>query len=271
VDPGNSTRIQIRIAVEKAAPIKVDSVATITTLGPLTDNYIEISTGSQGAAPAPPGSTLQSTEPFGMPQLSEAAQKMVPDAQSALQKLNQNLDSLQIALTRAGDLLNDRNRTNIANSLTGIAQTVAEARPRVTASLDNLNGLLSDARPKISVSLTNVEQLTAKLGPVVDDLKSTTARANETLAHADSTLMENRPDIRASVTGLRETVAKSTALLDQLNQTLDQNSDNIDGLLENIRLTAENLRVLTETVARSPASLIRGVKVADRQPGDIRK
>ena len=52
---------------------------------------------------------------------------------------------------------------------------------------------------------------------------------------------------------------------------LDQNSDNIDGLLENIRLTAENLRVLTETVARSPASLIRGVKVADRQPGDIKK
>ena len=271
VDPLNSTRIQIRIAVEKAAPIKVDSVATITTLGPLTDNYIEISTGSQGADPAPPGSTLQSTEPFGMPQLSEAAQKMVPDVQIALQKLNQNLDSLQIALTRAGDLLNDRNRTNIANSLTGIAQTVAEARPRVTASLENLNGLLSDARPKVSVSLTNVEQLTAKLGPVVDDLKSTTARANETLAHVDSTLMENRPDIRASVTGLRETAAKSTALLDQLNQTLDQNSDNIDGLLENIRLTAENLRVLTETVARSPASLIRGVKVADRRPGDIKK
>jgi hypothetical protein len=91
------------------------------------------------------------------------------------------------------------------------------------------------------------------------------------LAHVDATLVENRPDIRASVTGLRETVAKSATLLDQLNQTLGQNSDNIDGLLENMRMTAENLRVLTETVARSPASLIRGVKATDRQPGDIRK
>src|SRR5580658_2998450 len=62
VDPGNSTRIEIRITVEKAAPLKVDSVAKITTLGPLTDNYIEISTGSEHAGPAPPGSTLQSTE-----------------------------------------------------------------------------------------------------------------------------------------------------------------------------------------------------------------
>jgi hypothetical protein len=41
--------------------------------------------------------------------------------------------------------------------------------------------------------------------------------------------------------------------------------------MENVRLTAENLRALTETVARSPASLIRGVKASERQPGEIRK
>ena len=83
--------------------------------------------------------------------------------------------------------------------------------------------------------------------------------------------MENRSDIRASVTGLRDTLAKSTALLDQLNQTLDQNSDNIDELLDNIRMTTENLRALTETLKHSPASLIRGMKVADRKPGEVRK
>jgi phospholipid/cholesterol/gamma-HCH transport system substrate-binding protein len=271
VDPANSTRIEIAIAVNKDAPLKTDSVAKITTLGPLTDNYIELSTGSEGAAPAPPGSTLQSTEAFGLPQLSDAAQTMVPELQKALQKLNQNLDGLQVTIARANDVLNDGNRTNIASSLSGIAQTVAEARPKVADSLDNLNGMLTDARPKVSASLTNVQQLTAKLDPVLDDLKTATTRANDTLAHVDSTLLENRPDIRASIAGLRETVAKSSVLLDQVSQMLDQNSDNIDGLLENMRLTAENLRVLTETVARSPASLIRGVKASDRQPGEIRK
>jgi phospholipid/cholesterol/gamma-HCH transport system substrate-binding protein len=271
VDPANSTRIEIAIAVNKEAPLKTDSVAKITTLGPLTDNYIELSTGSEGAAPAPPGSTLQSTEAFGLPQLSDALQTMVPDFQKALQKLNQNLDGLNVTITSANDLLNDRNRTNIAHSLSGIAQTVADARPKLAASLDNLDGMLSDARPKVSASLTNVQQLTAKLDPVVDDLKTTITRANDTLAHVDATLLENRPDIRASVTGLRETLAKSSVLLNQLSQTLDQNSDNIDGVLENMRLTTENLRTLTETVARSPASLIRGVKAADRQPGEIRK
>src|SRR5690242_2962083 len=49
VDPGNSTRIEIAFAVNRDTPLKADSVAKISTLGPLTDNYIEISTGSQGA------------------------------------------------------------------------------------------------------------------------------------------------------------------------------------------------------------------------------
>ena len=50
VDPGNSTRIEIQLAVDRDAPLKTDSVAKISTLGPLTDNYIEVSTGTEHAA-----------------------------------------------------------------------------------------------------------------------------------------------------------------------------------------------------------------------------
>jgi phospholipid/cholesterol/gamma-HCH transport system substrate-binding protein len=270
VDPQNSTRIEIELTVNDA-PLKTDSVAKISTLGPLTDNYIEISTGSEHAALLPPDAALQSVEAFGLPQLGDAAQAMLPDIQKAVQKLNQNLDGLQVTLTRANDLLNDRNRANVGNSLDNLQHLVAEVRPKATDSLDNLNGLLSDARPKVSTSLTNVQELTTKLTPLLDDLKGTTARANDTLAHVDSTLLENRPDIRASVTGLRDTVAKSTVLLNELNQTLDQNSGNIDDVLNNLRMTTENLRSLTETLKQSPASLIRGIKVEDRKPGGIRK
>jgi len=241
-------------------------VAKISTLGPLTDNYIEIATGTQQAAPAAPGSALRSEEAFGLPQLGDAAQAMLPDIHNALQKLNQGLDGLQVTIARANDLLNDRNRASIGSSLDNVNHLVAEARPKVTDSLNNLNGLLNDARPKVSTSLTNVEDLTrelnAKLGPLLDQVKSATAQANDTLSHVDSTLLENRPDIRASVVSLRDTLA-------QLNQTLDQNSANIDELLDNIRMSTENLRSLTETLKSAPAALIRGMKVTERKPGDI--
>jgi len=271
VDPGNSTRIEIQVMVERDAPLRTDSVAKISTLGPLTDNYVEISTGSDSAVLAPPGSVLLSAEAFGLPQLGDAAQAMIPDVRRGLQKLNQSLDGLQVTLARANDLLNDRNRASIAHSLNNLDYLLAEVRPRAKESMENLDGLLADARPKVSTSLTNLQELTAKLGPLLDDLSATTARADGTLSHVDLILMDNRADVRASVTALRDTLAKSTALLNQLNQTLDQNSTNIDDALDNVRMTTENLRVLTETLTRSPASLIRGTKVADRKPGDIRK
>ena len=271
VDPNDSTRIEIAMTVDRDTPLKTDSVAKISTLGPLTDNYVEISTGTRQAPLAPPGSELLSAEAFGLPQLGDAAQAMLPDLQKALQKLNQNLDGLQVTLTRANDLLNDRNRANIGGSLDNLHQLVAEVRPKANQSLDNLNGMLVDTRPKLSASMTSVQELTAKLTPLLSDLKTTMLRANDTLTHLDATLVENRPDLRASVTGLREMLGKSTGLVDQLSQTFDQNSGNIDGLLENIRMTTENLRMLTETLMHSPASLIRGVKMPDRKPGEIRQ
>jgi phospholipid/cholesterol/gamma-HCH transport system substrate-binding protein len=271
VDPGNSTRIEIDITVRRDAPLKTDSVAKISTLGPLTDNYIEITTGSERAALAAPDSVLQSAEAFGLPQLGDAAQALVPDVQKALQKLNGNLDGLQVTLSRANDLLNDQNRARIAGTLNGVERMVTEVRPKANESLDNLNGMLAETRPKLAATLTNVQQLSTRLTPLLDSLNTTTARANETLGHLDSTLMENRSDIRAAVTGLRDTLAKSTALLGQLNQTLAQNSGNIDELLDNIRMTTENLRTLTETLTQAPASLIRGIKAPDRKPGDVHK
>ena len=271
VDPGNSTRIEIDFAVSRDAPLKTDSVAKISTLGPLTDNYIEISTGTEHAPLAEPGSALPSTEAFGLPQLGEAAQAMVPEVQLALQKINRDLDGLQLTLSRANDLLNDRNRANIAGTLNGLEHMVTEVRPKANQSLDNLNGLLTETRPKIAASLTNVQDLTTRLKPLVDSLNATSARANDTLGHLDSTLLENRPDIRATVVGLRETLAKSNGLINELNQTLEQNSGNIDDLLNNIRITTENLRILTETLERSPASLLRGNKAPDRIPGGIQR
>ena len=271
VDPGNSTRIEIDVTVDRNAPVKTDSVAKIWTLGPLTDNYIEITTGSEHAALAAPGSALRSAEVFGLGELGDAAQAMLPDVQLALQKVNQNLDGLEVTLARANDLLNDRNRASIAGSLNGLDRTIAEVRPKANASLDNLNSMLSDTRPKLAASLGNVQELTTRLKPLLDSLSTTTALANETLGHVDSTLVENRPDIRVVVTSLRDTLAKSTGLVDELDRSLERNSYNIDDLLDNLRMTTENLRALTEALARSPASLIRGIKVPDRKPGEALK
>jgi len=271
VDPANTTRIEIDFRIDRDTPVKVDSIAKITTLGPLTDNYIEITTGTQGAALLPPGADIPSTEMFGLPQMGDAVQAMLPDVQHVLLKVSNDLDGLQVTMARANDLLNDRNRATIAHSLANADGLLSETRPKVNESLNNVNRLLNDAQPKVAASLSNLQEVTAKLTPLLDDVKKVSTQANDTLAHVDAALLENRTDVRASVTNLRDALAKSTALLDHLNQSLDQNSDNIDALLDNIRMSTENLKDLTETLRSKPASLIRGIHGEDRKPGGLPK
>jgi regulatory protein YycH of two-component signal transduction system YycFG len=66
---------------------------------------------------------------------------------------------------------------------------------------------------------------------------------------------------------LKQTLFTASSLMEQLRNTTDYNSENIDQILVDLRVTSENLKQLTDTVKTKPSSLIRGSNVADRQPG----
>src|SRR5262245_52890967 len=113
VDPNDSTRIQVDVFVDRNAPVKTDSVAKLSSLGLLSDYYIEISTGTPQAQLAAPDSVLKSVETAGLANIGESIDSLVPQIHSALDKLTMNLDALQTTVARANDLLNDSNRANI--------------------------------------------------------------------------------------------------------------------------------------------------------------
>src|SRR6266851_6545902 len=112
VDPAHDTRIEVEFSVDPDTPIRTDSIAHVTALGLLSDNYLEVSPGSPGAARAPSGSTIKSKETFSFEQIGDAIQTMLPDVQKTLVVLNTDLDGLQTTINEANDLLNDKNRTN---------------------------------------------------------------------------------------------------------------------------------------------------------------
>ena len=250
VDPKDSTRIEIDITVKEGIPVKTNSVAKISSLGALAENYVEIGTGTKDAPLAPPGSELMSVESIGIADLGEMIGGLAPVAQKVLENLNQRLNELQVTIVRVNDLLNDKNRGNISGSL------------------GNLNSMLSDSRPKVSATLTNVQEASAKITPLLDDLKATMKQANDTLSHVDAIAVENQKDIRQTVVSLRETMLNASALLEQLKNTTDLNVENIDSILVNIRVTTDNLKQLSESLKARPSVLIRGNTVKDRKPGE---
>ena len=251
IDPGDSTRIEIDFTVQRDIPVKIDSIAKIAALGALSDNFVEVGTGTKGAALAPPGSELKSAETLGIGDLGDMIGSLEPVANQVLQNLNQRLVELQVTIARVNDLLNDKNRAD------------------VSASLGNLNGMLADSRPKVAVSLTNIQNATAQIQPMLDNLKTTMNQANVVLSHVDSMLVENNPDIRAIVVELKETLVSASSLIEQLKNITG--GDNIDQILVNIRVATENVRQLTDSLKTNPSVLIRGNNVKDRKPGELMK
>ena len=252
VDPDDSTRIEIDFNVGRNIPVKTDSLAKITSLGALGDNYLELTTGSRQADLAPPGSVIKSAETLTFNDIGDMIGGLQPLVQQTLQKLNQRLDEIQVTVARTNDLLNDQNRANIG------------------ASLATIRGMLAEDRPKISATLDNVQAASARFNPLIEDLKKTMGQANDTLGHIDAVVLENRPDLRASMVELRQTLATAEAVTDQLDRTLNYNASNIDQTLENIRVTTQHLKELTETLKRRPYTLIRADKSVERKPGGPR-
>jgi ABC-type transporter Mla subunit MlaD len=253
VDPQNSTRMEIDFSVEREVPVKTDSVAKITSLGALDENYVELGTGTKAASLAAPGSEVKGGETVGIGAIGDMMGDLAPVAQQALQNLNQRLTEIQVTVARVNELLNDKNRVNFSNGL------------------GNLNSMLAEDRPKVSASLTNVQTASAKIVPLLDNLKTTTDQANVVLSHIDPVVVENRHDIRTVVVELKQTLLTASSLMDQLKNTTDYNTDNIDQILVDLRVTTENIKQLTDTVKTRPSTLIRGNTVTDRQPGEREK
>lgn len=248
-DPQNPTRMEIDFTVQPSVPVKTDSIAEITSVSPLGDNFLGIVPGTVAAPKAPSGYTLKSTEYTSFSDVTALIAQLGPNANELLGSLNDRVVALKETLNRVNDLLDARNRANIA------------------ASLADLHGMLDENRPAIHSTLNNVNASSAKLGPLIDDFRKTSAQANEALAHVDATISEDRPDLHKAVSDLRQSLDSAVTLTGQLDNTLDANSENLDEIIDNLRHVTENLNSFTETIKTRPYTLIRASGVKPRKPG----
>jgi phospholipid/cholesterol/gamma-HCH transport system substrate-binding protein len=250
LDPKDPSRIEITFSVKPGWPVKTDSHVKIMSLSPLGDNHLEIVPGSERAALAANGATLPCDPYVDFNALTAKINDIAPQAQQLLKTLNDRAGDLQVTLARINDLLNDSNRANLA-------ATLAETR-----------GLIAENRAPVKATVKNLSSATEKLEPLLDDLRKTSAQANETLNHVDSLIGENRADVRQAVIDLRRSLATVTDLTAHLDQMLDVNSENIDELLENLRHVSQNLKEFTNTIKTRPYTLIRANNPREHKTGE---
>jgi phospholipid/cholesterol/gamma-HCH transport system substrate-binding protein len=250
LDPKDPSRIEITFSVKPGWPVKTDSHVKIMSLSPLGDNHLEIVPGSERAGLAADGATLPCDPYVDFNALTAKINDIAPQAQLLLKTLNDRAGDLQVTLARVNDLLSDSNRANFAGAL-------SETR-----------GMLAENRSSVKATVQNLSSATQKLEPLLEDLRKTSAQANETLDHVDSLIGENRADVRQAVIDLRRSLATVTDLTSHLDQMLDVNSENIDELLENLRHVSQNLKEFTNTIKTRPYTLIRAHNPREHRPGE---
>jgi phospholipid/cholesterol/gamma-HCH transport system substrate-binding protein len=252
-DPKDASRMEIAFRVKPDVPIKTDSIATISSNSPLSDNFLGIVPGSKAAQRAPSGSTLKSSEYVGFGDLEAEIAELGPEAKLVLANLNQRLTELQVTVARLNDTLNDKNRENLS------------------ASLGTVRGVLDENRKPLHSTITHFDDASARIAPLLDDLKKTNANAQKTINTLEGTIAENRSDLRDSIVELRHVLETANNVTDQLDRTLNANGENIDDILSNFRQASQNLRQFTETLKQRPYTLLRSSLPPAHEPGKVSK
>jgi len=228
-DPADPTRIEISLVVRRGTPVNSKSVAKLESTSLMSSPAISITTGSNEAPRLPAGAAIPSQEPITMDEMERKVAALADSAQVTLASVRIDVDKLT---GNAQNLL-----TNL-NSLTGNAN-----QKHVAAILSNAD--------------TMVAQVSAKIGPTVDNLNTTLANANATISNANGTISDLREPMHADLIELHRTLEETHDLVGNFHSLLRANEQNISDTLENIRMATDNLNDLSQSVKERPWSLVR--------------
>jgi phospholipid/cholesterol/gamma-HCH transport system substrate-binding protein len=251
------TKIEILLEVREGVPVNASSIAMLTSLNPLGDKYLEITTGSNKAKRLSPGSKIPSVEPVSLDDLARQASELLPTIRSTFQDVQNNIDQLtgsaQIALANVQSMTGPRNQRNFALLLANTRHLIDQESPQIDKVLQNLERASAQASGTLD-----------QANGVFNQLQTMAQTANDTFAGANRTIEDMRSPIKADLAQLQQTMTEARQLIEELQTVVSANRDNIDDTLDNFRAASENLREVTASVRQRPSLLIRGKAAPDR-------
>jgi phospholipid/cholesterol/gamma-HCH transport system substrate-binding protein len=251
------TKIEVLLEVREGVPVNADSIAMLTSISPLGDKYLEITTGSNKAPRLPSGATIPSTEPVSLDDLARQARELIPTVQSTLQGVQKDVDrftaSAQVVLANVQSMTGPQNQRNFTLLLASARELLDKESPQIDRVLQNLERASSQASGAID-----------QANGAFNDIQTAARTANDTFASANRTIGEIRDPIKADLAELQRTMTEARHLIADLNTVVSANRNNIDDTLDNFRAASDNLRELTASVKQRPWLLIRGKAAPDR-------
>ncbi len=251
------TRIEVVLELKEGVPVNTDSVAMLTSLSPLGDKYLEVTTGTSKARRIPPGAIIPSREPVTLDDLTKQASILIPQVETTLQDVGEHIDRLTdnaaVVLANVQSMTGAENQRNLASLLAGARGLVDKESPQVDRVLQNLERASSQANVTLN-----------KASETLGQIQMAAQTASDTFSTANRTVSEMRDPIQHDLAELQQTLADTRRLIADLNTVVSANRYSVGDTIENFRVASENLRELSASVKQRPWMLIRGKPEPDR-------
>ncbi len=236
LDTTNPQRVNLLFAIERGTPVKEDTVAILRTQGLTGIAYVELSGGTQAAAPlrASAGNTYPVIRT--KPSLSARLENVLTTVLAKLDSTSTHLDAI----------LSDANQRAFSSALADIAtlaRTLAARKDTIDA------GITAAAR-----TMDNSARLTAQAGPVIERI----ARGAESVEKMGNKISQTSDSAGKTIELVGADVKRfGTETLPELER-----------LLGELSVLSVSLRRLSAQTERDPRGLLFGRKPVPPGPGE---
>ena len=229
IDAEDPTRILVRFRVKSATPVREDTRASITQVGFLGEQYLNLAPGSRDAGPLPEGSTL----------------------------LSENTVNFQDAMNRVAIFLEK------TDTLFGGFDRLSKSSPleRIDRTLTRVDALIQGAA-------SGSEKAFARFDRTAEQLSLVLTRTDRILNTADSTFRVAGPGLGETQREALATLRETRGMVVELRSALAQ-GEGVDDLLRNLSIASDNLARFSERLDRDPASILARRELPKKTVGPI--
>jgi len=208
LDPEHLGRVRVRVEVERDAPIKTDSIASLEVQGITGGAYVQISGGTDGSE------LLKNAETRGIPVIPSRPSTLAAVVDAAPQILARVLELTD----RIGGIITPDNQRAIGETLENARKAsadIAAATEGLGGTMRELNGVLAELNRTAAALAPVASQAGKSLDTVTADVHELTTSLKQTTGQLNAMIAENRDPVRDfTATGLYEVTLLVTQLRD---------------------------------------------------------
>ena len=240
IPPDDISMVEVTISVSRGTPIKMDTEATIASVGITGLRYIELSSGTVDARDLPSGSTITGTESL-LSAMTGTAETAVVKAEVLMDNLlaitsEENREVLQQVIRDVAETINE-NKDDVDATVRQFRETAADLR----STMEELQGLMEENREDIRTSFANLNTITTEAMPFFEHLGD-----ENTIERMDTMFREG------------------SELAQKLNALVGDNQYALDQSLLNLQESIRNLNDFTRSIRARPSLLLHGAAVRPR-------